>query len=303
MPPRGNTGLKLVVGARLDLQDAPSLLCHPTDRAAYGRLCRLLTLGQQPGKKGLLHAVSGGSWPPMAKGKSLRRLPPDGSPVANTEFETALGRLRETLPGRLYLAAHHLYRGDDRARIAALAEPRQALWFAAGRRQRRPLSRNRRAVRSRTFSPASAKNAPIAEAGFRLQANAERHLKSPAEMARLFSGFEDALARTIEIAEACRFSLDELKYEYPEEPAPEGKTPQQHLEDLAWAGARSRYPEGVPDKVAHVLKHELALIRQLNYAPYFLTVHDIVTFARSRGAFSARGAARRPTRRSASALG
>src|SRR5262249_24047055 len=123
----------------------------------------------------------------------------------------------------------------------------------------------------------------VAKAGLRLEANAERHLKSAHEMARLFAGHEDALARTIEIAEACTFSLDELKYEYPDEPIPEGKTPQSHLEDLTWEGAAWRYPGGIPEKIAETLRKELALIAELEYAPYFLTVHDIVPFARSQG--------------------
>ena len=125
----------------------------------------------------------------------------------------------------------------------------------------------------------------IAEAGLRLAVNAERHLKPPEEMARLFASFPDAIARTLEIAEACRFSLDELQYEYPDEPVPPGKTAQQHLEDLTWAGAqrrypKDRYPDGIPDEVRKRLDEELALIAKLDYARYFLTVHDIVAYAR-----------------------
>ena len=120
----------------------------------------------------------------------------------------------------------------------------------------------------------------IHDAGLKLEANAERHLKPPQEMARLFAGHEDALARTIEIADACTFSLDELKYEYPDEPVPEGKTPQSHLEDLTWEGAAWRFPGGIPDKVRDTLQKELALIEELDYARYFLTVHDIVHYAR-----------------------
>src|SRR4029450_1075989 len=103
------------------------------------------------------------------------------------------------------------------------------------------------------------------------------------EMALLFAGHEDALRRGVEIAQACAFSLDELKYEYPDEPVPEGKTPQSHLEDLTWDGAAWRYPNGLPDKVRNMLVKELALIAELSYAPYFLTVHDIVRYARSQG--------------------
>ena len=121
----------------------------------------------------------------------------------------------------------------------------------------------------------------VHEAGLRLEANAERHIKQAEETARLFKGHEDALRRSVEIADACTFSLDELKYEYPDEPVPQGKTPQSHLEDLTWAGAAWRYPNGIPEKVRDTLRKELVLIAELNYAPYFLTVHDIVHYARS----------------------
>src|SRR6185437_14589968 len=113
-------------------------------------------------------------------------------------------------------------------------------------------------------------------------ANAERHLKPPAEMARLFRDHPDALGRTLEIAERCRFSLDELRYDYPDENR-DGLSPQERLERLTWDGAAERYPDGVPEKVTRQLAHELTLVAALNYAPYFLTVHDIVREARRRG--------------------
>src|SRR5262249_39471029 len=116
----------------------------------------------------------------------------------------------------------------------------------------------------------------ITEAGFQLAANAERHLKTPAEMARLFAKFPKAIARTMTIADACHFSLDELKYEYPDEPVPPGKTAQEHLDDLTWAGAAWRYPKelhpnGLPPDIVKRLKEELAIIAKLDYARYFLT--------------------------------
>ena len=180
----------------------------------------------------------------------------------------------------LYLAARHAYRGDDRARIAALADlaarvgiPLVAtggvLYHAP---HRRPLQDVLTCIREKCT---------IHEAGLRLEANAERHIKQAKEMARLFKGHEDALRRSVEIADACTFSLDELKYEYPDEPVPQGKTPQSHLEDLTWEGAAWRYPNGIPEKVRDTLRKELVLIAELNYAPYFLTVHDIVHYARS----------------------
>ena len=123
----------------------------------------------------------------------------------------------------------------------------------------------------------------IDTAGYRLEANAERHLKSPAEMARLFQGFEAAIEQTQAIADRCQFSLDELAYEYPDEPVPRGATPQSHLTQLTWEGAASRYPDGIPEQVSRQLEEELSLIEELSYAPYFLTVHDIVAWARSKG--------------------
>jgi error-prone DNA polymerase len=122
----------------------------------------------------------------------------------------------------------------------------------------------------------------IDEAGRRLEANAERFLKTPEEMARLFQGHEDAVARTIEVVEACRFSLDDLKYEYPDEPVPPGKTPQQHLRELTFRGLRERWPQGPSPEVVKTICKELRLIRRVKYAEYFLTVHDIVAWARSR---------------------
>jgi error-prone DNA polymerase len=125
----------------------------------------------------------------------------------------------------------------------------------------------------------------LAEAGLRLTINAERHLKPAAEMARLFKNFPEAIERSVAIAKACRFQLSELKYEYPDEPVPPGKTAQSHLEDLTWAGAQERYPKhryplGIPADVQQRLREELALIAKLDYARYFLTVHDVVAFAR-----------------------
>ena len=124
-------------------------------------------------------------------------------------------------------------------------------------------------------------NCTIDELGFRRELHADRYLKPPAEMARLFSRYPEAIARTLEIADRCRFSLDELAYQYPEEKTMPGLTPQQALEKLTWEGATERYPEGVPDKVIGILNHELRLIETLRYAPYFLTVNAIVRFARS----------------------
>ncbi len=273
-------GLRLVVGCRLDLADGTSLLAFPQDRVAYGRLTRLLTLGKRRAPKGecrldyadvMAHGV----------GQIVVALPP-GEPHPGADFTAFAARLAADFAGRAYLAAHHLYRGDDARRIAGLA----ALAGASGLPlvatndvlyhipKRRPLQDVLTCIRE---------GCTIAEAGFRLVANAERHLKSPQEMARLFRGHEDAVGRSLEIARRCRFSLDELRYEYPHETAADGRTPQQRLEELAWQGAAARFPQGTPDKIRHQIAHELQLIEKLDYARYFLTVHDIVRFARSRG--------------------
>src|SRR5262249_14793712 len=122
----------------------------------------------------------------------------------------------------------------------------------------------------------------VAELGALRFANAERHLKPPEQMAELFKRYPQAIAHTLEIADRCTFSLDELRYEYPEEICPSGLSPQQHLAELTWSGARERYPEGIPDKVRTLIKRELALIEELHYEAYFLTVWDLVRYARSR---------------------
>ena len=279
-------GLRLLTGARLDLACGLSLLCYPRDRAAYGRLCRLLTLGQRRAAKGgcVLHMDDAMD---HAEGQVLIALPPDRTDEEAGEgngepFETLLAGLRRRHDGPLYLAAHMLYRGDDRRRLnrlAALAARNEAPLVATNdvhyhTPARRPLQDVLTAIRERTT---------VAQAGYRLAANAERHLKGGAEMARLFRGREDAVARTLEIVRLCTFSLDELAYAYPDEPVPAGSTPQQHLEALTWEGAGRCYPEGIPAKVRRALMHELGLIAELGYAPYFLTVHDIVRFARGKG--------------------
>src|SRR6201993_2546981 len=299
-------GLRLVVGCRLDLRDGTSLLAYPEDRAAYGRLTRLLTIGKRRAPKGECHLdyadVVG-----HGEGQIVIVLPPETADMA--EFAT---RVAADFRGRAYLAAHHLYRGDDMQRLARLA----ALGEATGLPlvavndvlyhlpERRPLQDVLTCIRE---------GCTIAEAGYRLAANAERHLKPPQEMARLFRGHEDAVERSREIVERCRFSLNELRYEYPEEPVPEGQTPQQRLAELAWQGAAERFHSSaapaeagiqghrsdtgpldsrscgnderssIPDKVRGLIEHELRLIERLDYARYFLTVHDIVRFARRRG--------------------
>ena len=272
------TPIRLVVGCRLDLQDAPSLLCYPEDRAAYGRLCTLLTEGKRRTEKGKCELTYADVLD-YRLGQQLVALAPEKIDESFVEF---LGRFRNDIGRNAHLAASHLYRGDDVRRIRRLAElgadhrlpliaTNDVLYHVP---ERRPLQDVMTCIRE---------HVTIEEAGFRLLANAERHLKSPEEMQRLFRRWPQALENAARLAETCRFSLDELRYEYPSEPVPDGLTPQQHLEQLSWEGAAKRYPDGIPDKVRDTLEQELKLIARLNYAPYFLTVHDVVKFAEDNG--------------------
>jgi len=286
--------IKLIVGTRLVTVDGYEVLAYPTDREAYGRLCRLLSKGNLKAKKGECH-LTFEEILAASEGQMLIVLPPldfsrhpegpaRGAGDGNDSFTDRLAALARAAPGRTFLAGVHYHRGDEPRRLGLLAElgerlnaplvaVNDVLYHAP---ERRPLADVVTCIREKCT---------LRQAGLRLAVNAERHLKTAAEMARLFRNFPEAIARTVVIAKACRFSLGELKYEYPDEPVPEGKTAQQHIEDLTWAGARDRYPkdkcpQGIPEEVKKRLRDELALIAKLDYARYFLTVHDVVAFAR-----------------------
>jgi error-prone DNA polymerase len=270
-----NFTLRYHPGSRLVFADGtPDILAYPRDRAAWGRLTRLLTIGNRRAKKGectlylddLLAHADGLELVVMG------RAPPELRPL--------LARLAEAVPQRVRLAASMLYRGSDRALLAALAE--------AAHRARVPLIAvndvlyhhpDRRELQD--VLTAIREHVTIDEAGRLLAVNAERHLKPPDEMARLFRDAPEAIAETRRLSDALTFSLEELRYEYPDETREGFATPQDALVHLAFAGAAERYPVGIPDKVRASLEYELKLIASLDYAPYFLTVHDIVRFARS----------------------
>ena len=269
-------GIGLLVGARLDLADGASLLAYPVDRAAYGRLSRLITVGRRRAPKGecILYRED-----VLAYGEGLIFVI---LPGAAEGLEAQVDELRSAFPDAVYLAAHNLCCGDDRRRLARRAglAARFGIPLVATNdvlmhgRARRPLLDVLTCIREKCV---------IDEAGWRLEANAERHLKSSSDMTRLFQDYEPALSRTLEIADRCNFSLDELRYEYPDEIAPDGVPPQRQLERLTWQGVKTRYPGGLPEEVRAQLEHELSLIEELDYAPYFLTVYDLVRFARERG--------------------
>ena len=281
--------IRLIPGARLDLtteqpwedeHSGASFLCLPTDRAAYGRLSNLLTLGKRRAPKGQC-LITREDVLQQARGQILIALPPNNAYEEKT-FTAMLSDFVAASEAPCYLAAHYLYRGDDARRLVHLeAIARQCGAPLVATNDIHAHAPSRRALQD--VLTCIREHCTIDNAGWYLHANAERHLKSGGEMARLFSRQEHAVARTVEIAEACSFSLDELRYEYPTESVSVGRTAQEELECLSWLGAEARWPDGLPTKVRAQIEHELTLIGSLGYAPYFLTVHDIVRFARNRG--------------------
>ncbi|WP_299025758.1 error-prone DNA polymerase [uncultured Sulfitobacter sp.] len=269
-----------LIGARLVLLCGTELLAYPVDRDAYARLSTLLS-------KGKMADVDGG-W--QAKGEThltlemvaahssgvqLIVMPPENLDV----FEAGMGRLCNVLPSLRHVGAAYLYRGDDVGRINRLDRiaKRHGLGILATNDAlyhhpaRRPLQDVMTCIRH---------GKTIDTAGFLLEANAERYLKPPAEMCRLFAPWPHAIAATRKVADACAFSLDDLKYEYPHEIVPEGTTAMGELERLTWEGAAWRYPDGVTDRVRAIIEKEFDLIRSKDIARYFLTINDIVRFAR-----------------------
>ncbi|MEO3434470.1 error-prone DNA polymerase [Inquilinus sp. CAU 1745] len=270
------TGVRLVVGCRLDLRDRMSVLVYPTDRPAYARLCRLLSLGKKRAGKAKCHL----EWSDLvAYGEGLIAvLIPD---VADETCGLRLRRLREVFGDRAYMALSLRRRPNDQLRLWQLSN------LAAQMRVATVVTNDvlfhvpaRRILQD--VVTCIRHTCTIDELGDRRERHADRYLKPPEEMYRLFGRYPEALARTNEIVDRCRFSLGELAYQYPEERDDPALTPQQTLEKLTWEGAAERYPEGLPGRVRRSLEHELRLIAKLDYAPYFLTVNSIVRFARSK---------------------
>ena len=271
------TGVRLVAGCRLDLADSTSLLVYPTDRPAWSRLTRLLSIGKARAGKGKceLHWGDVEAW---SEGLLAIHLPDD----PDAENARLLQRLKRTFPGRAYQALTIHRRPGDALRLHRLAAQAQAAGIPSAATgdilyhspDRRMLQDVMTAIREKCT---------IDELGFRRERHADRHLKSPEEMARRFALYPEAVAATAEIARRCTFDLSELRYQYPEENVLPGMTAQAALEKLSWDAAHAKYPDGVPERTAAQMRHELTMIAQLEYAPYFLTVHSIVNFARSVG--------------------
>ncbi|MBI5135707.1 MAG: error-prone DNA polymerase [Nitrospirae bacterium] len=265
-------GIPLIVGSEIALADGPKVVLLATDRAAYGRLSRLITLGQRRGEKGRYHLTLSDLEGSLAG--CLALLIPGAGPDPE-----AARWLADAFPKQSWLAVE-LHNGpDDRARLAALRELGKASGLplvAAGdvhmhRRARRPLQDTLTAIRL---------GVPLHRVGKSLFPNGERHLRPRDVLVRVYP--PELLAESVDIARRCAFSLDELRYEYPEELVPKGETATTWLRALTEEGAQKRWPGGVPPKVRGLIEHELKLIAELAYEPYFLTVHDVVAFARSR---------------------
>lgn len=269
--------IRLIPGCCLQLQDGPPLLAYPTNKEAYHRLSALLTQGNLRTEKGNCLLYKKDVYAHREGMKFIvippRELTPDFQFPA--PFLQHLKEYKEALGKDLYLAATRSYQGDDLKRLfrlsrlqVPLAATNDAYYHIPERRELQDILT---CVREKCT---------IHSAGFLLYQNAERHLKPGAEMQRLFRQYPEALQHTQDIAEACNFSLDSLKYVYPQELTTEGRTPQEELTMLAWQGAREHFGDEIPEKISDNIRYELRFIEEMNYASYFLTVYDLVRFAK-----------------------
>lgn len=270
------TGVRLVVGCRLDLADGMSILVYPTDRPAYSRLTRLLSLGKSRGGKGkcILDLADIETY---SEGLIAVLVPDEADDVCAGQ----LRKIAAVFGDRAYVSLCLRRRPNDRLRLHNLSNmairhkiktvvTNDVLFHDPGRRQLQDIVT---CIRNRTT---------IDDVGYDRERHADRFLKPSEEMHRLFAEYPEALARTREIVDRCKFDMAELQYQYPDEAIVPGLDAQQSLTKFAWEGAADRYPEGIPEKVRKAILHELELIRVMKYAPYFLTVYSIVRFARSK---------------------
>jgi error-prone DNA polymerase len=277
-------GIRILPACRLDLLDGPGLLAYPANVDGYTQLSALLTTGNLRAEKGESHLYKADVYDQL-KDSRLIVVPPNslnGDFEFDPSFEKILTEYLDVFGKRLYLAVTRRYLGDDAKQLFRLSQISKRLniplvatndvhYHESGRRQLQDILT---CIREKCT---------IHTAGYRLHQNAERFLKPKEEMFRLFRHYPEAIRATQEIGEACQFSLRELKYVYPEEITSEGRTPQEEIAFLAWKGAREHFGEDVPEIISTAIHHELAFIAEMNYAAYFLTVYDIVRYARENG--------------------
>ena len=279
-----NKNIRFIPACRLDLLDGPSLLAFPENKAAYNNLSSLLTKGNLRAEKGSCHLYKSDVYD-HAEGITFIALPPA---TLNNDFDFdetylhALKEYKESFGTKLYIGAAFLYSGDDQKKLYRLCQLEDKLNIPLAalndihyhNPERRQLQDILTCVREKCT---------IQSAGLKLHANAERYLKAPKEMYRIFRQYPHALANSLAIADACKFSLEELEYIYPEEIVSENRSPMEELTMLTWKGAHEHFGDSIPDTLRSTLELELAFINKKNYASYFLTVYDLVRFARERG--------------------
>ncbi|MGN6398257.1 MAG: error-prone DNA polymerase [Mucilaginibacter sp.] len=271
---------KFIPACRLDLLDGPSLLAYPTDVYAWTRLSGLLTKGNLRTEKGKCDLYKKDVFD-YAGGIKFIVIPPAQLNERfdfDDDFKRNLEEYKAALGENLYIAASQLYNGDDAKRlyrISKLGVPMVATNNAYyHEKSRRELQDVVTCVREKCT---------ISNAGFKLYANAERYLKEPREMKRLFADYPEAITRTIEIADACQFSLDTLKYLEPEWVSPDGRTADEHLAELTWEGAKTRLKKGMTEKIRNQIQFELDFFKRKGFAPYFLRIYEYTQKAEELG--------------------
>ncbi|MBY0534303.1 MAG: error-prone DNA polymerase [Chitinophagaceae bacterium] len=277
-------GVRVIVGSKIIMQDGLSVLVYPINLKGYTQLCELLSRGNIRTEKGKCELYKEDLFELLHDCILIMPAPFKLTPIYELEesFVSALLQFKEVFQDRFYMAITRRYQSFDQKLMFQLEQcsNNHGIQMVATNDvyyhhpSRRPLQDVLTCIKNKTT---------IQNAGFLLHSNAERYLKSIREMNRLFKCYPQAIKNARLIANRCQFSLSKLKYEYPEEIAPDGKDPQLLLEELSWKGAHEFYGEHIPEKVVKNILHELSFIKQMNYAPYFLTVHDIVRFARERG--------------------
>lgn len=271
---RSIPGFKLIAGAEILMADNSTLSFLATNRRSYATLCRLLTRAHADKEKGEAH-LQLEELEEFYFHEGFKDL------VCFAQKESPLKKLKRLFPKNLYIPLTRYRDGQDLRRVQAILDvcsQHNVPYVATNdvlyhEPQRRPLQDCLTSIQV---------GVPLNEAGFHLRSNAERYLKSPFEMKRLFTDLPEAIDNSAFIADSCTFSMSELRYRYPSEWVPNNHSAQSYLTQLCFEGAKERYNKNIPDAVHKQMRHELELIEQLNYADYFLTIYDIVAFARQK---------------------